>query len=220
MKKLIYSLLIICSLCSASTFAQSSVKIEPFKLGETLLYEGKYNKAILRGIAIADFNFTVQSASNSPDFLLKSEAKSKGTLIKLLGFKFNQNFQSTVDREKLRILKTVKRDEQDERVRDSEAVFDYRSKKVIYVETNPNDMARPPYRTASPIETDTQDVISAIYTLRRLPLAVGKSLNWRLAIRVWFIKFPSVLPLANCKKAFWGKFGVFASSRKFSATNV
>jgi hypothetical protein len=209
MKKLIRSLLIICSLCTVSTFAQSSVKIEPFKLGETLVYEGKYNKAILRGITVADFIFTVQNASNSPNFLLKSEAKSKGTLIKLLGLKFNQNFQSTVDREKLRILKTVKRDEQDERVRDSEAVFDYRSKKVIYVETNPNDMARPPYRTASPIETDTQDVISAIYTLRRLPLAVGKSFELAVSDSGLVYKIPVSVTARELQKSVLGKVWCF-----------
>ncbi|MCA1622304.1 MAG: DUF3108 domain-containing protein [Acidobacteria bacterium] len=209
MKKLIYLLLIICSICSVSTFAQSPAKIEPFKLGETLVYEGKYNKAILRGIAIADFNFTVQSASNSPDFLLKSEAKSKGTLIKLLGFKFNQNFQSTVDSEKLRILKTVKRDEQDERVRASEAVFDYRSKKVIFVETDPNDMARPPYRTASPIETDTQDIVSAIYTLRRLPLAVGKSFELAVSDSGLVYKIPVRVTARELQKSVLGKVWCF-----------
>jgi hypothetical protein len=63
MKKLLLSLLIIVAFCCASISAQSAAKIESYKVGETLAYEGKFNKAVLRGIPFADFNFTPNNFS-------------------------------------------------------------------------------------------------------------------------------------------------------------
>ena len=63
---------------------------------------------------------------------------------------------------------------QKERVRDSEAVFDYGQKRVTYVETDPKDANRPPRRIASEIGDMVQDITSGIYAIRLLPLAVGK----------------------------------------------
>ena len=47
------------------------------------------------------------------------------------------------------LKRTVKRDEQGDRVRESEALFDYKEKKVIYIETDPNDAMRAPRVTGS-----------------------------------------------------------------------
>lgn len=170
------------SLFCVFTFAQPSngslpktKSVTPFKVGESLTYEGKFSKSILRGIAVADLTFTVSHLPNNGDFFVKAEARSKGTLLKLFNFKFYQRIESTVDDEQQNILKTFKRDEQGDRVRESEADFDYKSKKVTYIETDPKDPARPPRRVASPIENETYDLISAIYALRRLPFAVGKT---------------------------------------------
>lgn len=167
--------LFVFALCFSAVLAQSAKKTESYTVGEKLVYEAKFSKAVLRGISVADLNFSVERAPNSDDFLIKAEATSKGTIIKLFNYKFYQNIQSTVDAENLSVLKTVKRDEQKERVRDSTAVFNYRNREVTYVERDPNDVARPPRVVASSIETGTQDVISGIYSLRRLPLAVGKT---------------------------------------------
>lgn len=189
-KRILFALILntVILLCAtASAFAQSNGtngssigsanrKPEPFASGETLSYEVKLSKAILRGVNVADLNFTVGEASNGKDYLLKAEAKSKGTLTKLFRVSFYQTFDSTVEAENFRVLKTVKRDEQDERVRESEAFFDYRDRRVTYIETDPNDRMRPPRRIASSIEDSiAHDLISGIYNLRRLPLAVGKT---------------------------------------------
>ncbi len=155
-----------------SAFAQAKQKIEPYNTGEKLSYEAKYSK-VIQGIAVADLNFTVEKAANDKDFLIKSDAVTKGSLLKLFTKKFVQNFESTVSGADFSIKRTVKRDQQGSRVRESEALFDYQAKKVIYVETDPNDAARVPRQIASPIPKDTQDLVTAIYTLRRLPLAVG-----------------------------------------------
>lgn len=173
--KLFFAYLFTLAFGVSSVLAQSAKKLEPFTTDETLVYEAKVSKAVFRGIAVADLNFSVERAANNRDFLIKAEAKSKGTIAKLFNYNFYQNIKSTVDGQNYSILTTVKRDEQKERVRDSTAVFNYKSRQVTYIEADPNDTARPPRIVASVIEPGAQDLISGIYTLRRLPLAVGKT---------------------------------------------
>lgn len=205
MKKVLYSFLIIFCLAYVSVFAQKSVKAEPFRAGESLVYEGKFSKLLLRGIEVADLSFTVENISNSKNYLVKSEAKSKGTLSKLFGLNFEQDIQSIISGENFSILNTVKRDEQGSRVRESEAVFDYAERKVIYVETDPNDMARPPRRVASPINKDTQDIISGIYSIRRLPLAVGKTFELNISDSGLVYKIPVRVTAREQQKSVLGK---------------
>ena len=206
MKKLVGSLLIIFIFaCDAAIFAQ---KPEAYTIGENLVYEGKYSKAILRGVPGADLSFAVESAPDSQDFLIKSEVKSKGTLVKLF-FKFNLNVQSTADGKNYSVKRTVKRDEQGDRVRESEALFDYQAKKVIYVETDPNDAARPPRQIASPIVRDTQDLITAVYTLRRLPLAVGKTFELSVSDSGLVYKIPVRVTAREQQKTILGKVWCF-----------
>ncbi len=176
-KKFAYSLLLVFVFVCSSVFAQSS----PYSPGETLEYEGSYSKLVLRGIDVASLNFTVENAPDGNHFLVKSEAVSKGGILRLFNFKFYQRIESLVDGSTFEVLKTVKRDEQGDRVRDSKAVFDYTTDRVTYVETNPNDLTRPPHTVASQIENETQDLVSAIYMLRRLPLAVGKTFNLKIS---------------------------------------
>ncbi len=188
--KLFGAYLFVLAICFSSVSAQSAKKFEPYTVGETLIYEAKFSKAVLRGIAVADLSFSVERAASSQNFLIKSEAKSKGTVANLFKYKIYQNIQSTVDDENLSVLKTVKRDEQKERVRDSTAVFNYRNREVTYIESDPNDSARPPRIVASTIAGDTQDLVSGIYTLRRLPLAVGKTFEILLSDSGLVYKIP------------------------------
>lgn len=160
-------------ICIASANAQ--VKNSPYKMGETLYYEGKANKIIFRGVSIADLRFSVSEDAKKQNFLIDAEAVSKGSLLKLFGFKFFQKISSTVDGKTFSVLKTAKRDEQDERIRDSVADFNYPEKTVTYIEIDPKNTARPPRRIASAIEKDTYDLVSSIYALRAFPLAVGKT---------------------------------------------
>ena len=152
-------------------FAQDTIDPNPYKIGENLVYEGKYKPFLGIPFTVADLQFSVAKSASGEDIDVKIEARSRGTLIKLFGFKFYQRIESTVDGKKLQALKTVKRDEQgDNRVRDSEAVFDYETMKVSYTETDPNDPSRPPRRVASEIDFGTQDIVSAVYMLRSMPL--------------------------------------------------
>ena len=188
----------------AAAFAQT----QPYKAGETLEYEAKFSR-IIRGISVAELNFNVEQIAANQDFLITSQAKSKGTLIKLFNFKFNLNIQSTVDDKSYRVKRTVKRDEQGRRVRESEALFDYAAKKVIYVESDPTDATRSPRQIASPITGDTQDFITGIYALRSLPLAVGKTFELKISDSGLVYKIPVRVTARELQKSILGKVWCF-----------
>lgn len=203
--KLLAALLFIFAIYFSIASAQSAKKSEPYTVGENLVYEAKYSKAVLRGIAVADLKFGVERASNNQDFLIKAEATSKGTVVKLFNYKFYQNIQSSVDGQNFSVLKTVKRDEQKERVRDSAAVFNYKNREVTYIESDPNDSARPPRIVASAIPSDVQDLVSGIYTLRRLPLAVGKTFEISISDSGLVYKIPVQITAREEIKSILGK---------------
>ncbi len=176
--------------------------------GEVLSFEGKVNK-ILRGMTVADLTFTAEKIADRDELLIKSEADSKGTLLKLFRFSFLQQYESTVDLDSFRILRTTKHDVQKERVRDSEAVFDYEKKIVTYVETDPKDLMRPPRRIASEIGGKVYDMISAIYALRLLPLSVGQRLEFTVSDSGLVYKIPFTVTRRQKQKTIFGKVSCF-----------
>ena len=149
----------------------------PFSVGESLTYEGKIRKSIYPGIAVADLTFTVTEPQSGHDFVVKAEARSKGTLVKWFRFSFVQQIESTFGSHDGRAKFTKKHDVQKERVRNSEAVFDHTERRVTYTETDPKDPMRPPRRIASEISPETFDLVSAIYWLRTKPMAIGATLK-------------------------------------------
>ena len=176
--------------------------------GETLKYEGKVTK-ILRGMSIADLTFSAAVASNSNELVIKAEAVSKGTLLKLFRYSFLQQYESVIDLNSFRILKTVKHDVQKERVRDSEAFFNYREKRVSYIETDPQDPMRPQRRIASEIGQQMHDMISAIYAARLAPLAVGKRFEFSVSDSGLVYKVPFAITAREIQKTIYGKVWCF-----------
>ncbi|HMO79192.1 MAG TPA: DUF3108 domain-containing protein [Pyrinomonadaceae bacterium] len=144
----------------------------PFRVGEKLVYDGKLSRII--SVSIGELTFTVNNSPESEDLWIRAEARSKGTLISLFRFSFRQEIDSTVDRRDFFAQRTVKVDIQKDRVRNSEANFDYSQRRVTYVETDPKEPMRPPRTIASELEGETHDLISGIYQLRMLPLEIGK----------------------------------------------
>lgn len=215
--KFFTSFLFLALIFTAHSSAQTFKK-QPFQFGETLVYEGKFSK-IIKGIAIADLTFSVTKADDNANFLIKSEAKSKGSVLKLFRYSFLQKIDSTVDAEDFRVLKTVKRDVQKERVRDSEAVFDYRQNRVSYIETDPNDAARPPRRIASEIREKTHDMISGIYALRLLPLAVGANFEVYVSDSGLVYKIPVRVAARELQKTIFGKVWCFRVVPEVFGTN-
>ncbi|MGI8882691.1 MAG: DUF3108 domain-containing protein [Pyrinomonadaceae bacterium] len=215
--KIIKSFLFLAFAFAAFSSAQTIKKL-PFQIGETLVYEGRFSK-IIKGIAIADLSFSVTKADDKNNFLIKSEVKSKGSVLKLFRYSFLQQINSTVDAEDFRVLKTVKHDVQKERVRDSEAVFDYRQNRVTYIETDPNDAARPPRRIASEIRETTQDMVSGIYALRLLPLAVGASFEINVSDSGLIYKIPVRVAAREQQKSIFGRVWCFRVVPEVFGTN-
>jgi len=179
MRRKINRFSMIVAIAVAFAASVSAQQIVPFEDGETITYEGKVSK-IIQGIAVADLTFTVDRAADA-DYLIKAEAKSKGSLLKLFRFSFLQRLETTVDDSGFRVTRTVKHDVQKDRVRDSEALFNYGDKRVTYTEVDPKDPMRPPRKIASEIEGTTHDLVSGVYTLRMLPLAVGKTFHLKIS---------------------------------------
>jgi hypothetical protein len=204
------NLSLILFVCLFVGFSFAQPKPEPFAVGEKLTYEGKLSKSVLRGISVAELIFTVAKDSNEKNYKIKADAVSKGTLLKLFRFSFIQNIESIVDGELFRALKTTKHDEQGNRIRNSEAVFDYKDKKVTYIENDPKDTAKAPRKIASAIENDeAHDIITAIYQVRRLPLAVGKNFELSVSDSGLVYKIPVSVTAREQQNSILGKVWCF-----------
>jgi len=180
----------------------------PFVQGETLTYEAKINK-ILRGIPAADLTFTIVPTDAPDEFSVKARATSKGTLLKLFRYSFLQQYQSDIDPVRFRALKTTKHDVQKERVRDSEAIFNYTERRVTFLETDPNEPMKAPRRIASGIEEQTQDLISSLYALRMAPLAVGKTFNYNVSDSGLVFDVPVNVTRREMQKSMFGNVWCF-----------
>ncbi|MFZ1701653.1 MAG: DUF3108 domain-containing protein [Pyrinomonadaceae bacterium] len=158
---------------SAQQITQQNDAVKMFA-GEKLVFEGKISRLKL-SVTVAELTFEAAHNASDNELVIKTVAESKGTLLKLFRFSFLQNYESTIDPANNRILKTIKHDVQKERVRDSEALFDYTERRVTWFETDPKDENRPPRRIASEIAGPMHDMVSAIYAVRlQKDLAIGK----------------------------------------------
>lgn len=171
-------------------------------IGEVLKYDAKVNK-ILHGISVAELTLSVTAASNPSELAIRAEAVSKGTLLKIFRYSFLQQYDSTLDAS-FRILKSTKHDVQKERVRDSEAVFDYGRKMVTFVETDPKDASRAPRSIASDIGDHVLDMVSAIYYLRLETLAIGKRFDLSVSDSGLVYKIPIAVTAREMQKTVLG----------------
>jgi Protein of unknown function (DUF3108) len=160
----------------------------PFAPSEQLVYEGEFSKMLLRGIKIAELRFTANRApaeqaaasgivAAAPPLLLTSDVESKGWFRKLFGINFRYHVETTVDGGAFNVLRTTKLDEQGKRVRASEALFDYAGKRVEWTERDPNNTGQAPRVVTAALEGPTQDIVSAVYFLRTLPLTPGQTFD-------------------------------------------
>jgi hypothetical protein len=182
----------------------------PFQVGEVLTYEAKFNRTLLPPMTVGDLVFSVVESPQTTDgvYLIKSEAQSRG-VARLLGKDITQKLESRVDGSKFRILRSVKYDKQDERIRNSEAIFDYEQGKVTYTETDPTDPGRRPYQVASTIPDVTHDVVSGIYSLRLLPLEVGKTFSITVSDSGLVYTVPVIVAARERQKSIYGKVWTF-----------
>ncbi|HYJ92876.1 MAG TPA: DUF3108 domain-containing protein, partial [Pyrinomonadaceae bacterium] len=145
--------LLMLTVCATISLAQAP-KSFPFASGETLTYEAKLSK-IISGVPVGDLTFTVDKGDEPGELMLKAEARSKGTLLKIAHYSFLYEYASDVDGNKFRIERTDRKSTEKERVRTGTADFDYSQKRVTYVETDPKEPMKPPRKIASDIEEQT-----------------------------------------------------------------
>ena len=178
------------SLAAGGAIPISAQKVEPrpFEAGEELIFKAEISRSLLKKVDVATFKFSVEqapipdnahssSAIATAPYALKftGDVTSEGFFTKLFNLKFHQHVESIVDPESMVVQKTVKLDEQGKRVRTSEATFDRTKGKVVWIERDPNNPARPPRTVSNDFTGAVQDVVSAIYYLRTQKLEVGKS---------------------------------------------
>jgi hypothetical protein len=190
------ALLLICALALVGASAKSSARQSadvpvrlPFAPREELVYEGEFTKSLLRKVDIAELRFTATLEPAGPtgnpqenvearkSLRLTLDAASKGLLRKLFGLRFHQHIESTVDPVSFAVLQTKKLDEQGDRRRTSEAIFDRTAGKVVWTERDPNDPTKEPRVVSADFNGAVQDLASIFYFLRTQPLALGQSLE-------------------------------------------
>ena len=178
---------------------------KPFVIGEKLSYVGKLKKLGIFSFSLAQLDFEVKGTNEFGNYEFESVGKSRGSLIKLFNFKFLMNINSTVDAQMLQVMKTVKRDEQGKRIRNSVADFDYETRRVNYVESDPKEPTKAPRRISSEIVENTQDIVTAIYRLRGMELEVGKTFDFKISDSGLVYDVPVEVTAREQKKSKVGK---------------
>jgi hypothetical protein len=187
------------SVPTSESGARRDARVHPFEPTEELVYVGEFSRALLKNVDVADFRFTanrepkpetlqkigdaVDSAadtkaseeSRGARYLLKltGDVSSKGFFSKLFNLRFREQIESLVEPTAFTVVKTKKVDEQGKRARVSEST--YSGGKVLWVERDPNNLARGDRTASAAFSGQLQDVLSAIYYLRTRPLEVGKT---------------------------------------------
>jgi hypothetical protein len=172
--------------------------------GERLVYDGKISKMKFT-FSVAEITFTAADDPQNDGLLIKAEAVSKGTLLSLFRYSFLQQINSNIDLAGFKATRTDKHDVQKERVRDSEAVFDYAQRRVTFVETDPKDKMRAPRRIASGISDPSYDLVSVIYYIRLQELAIGKRFDLEVSDSGLVYKLPVVVTGREQQKSAIGK---------------
>jgi len=165
----------------STTVQPSLTKSLPIETGEELIYQAEFSRSLLRGLDVGEFKFTSsrgesKTAAGTPVGVLNltGDIVSKGFFIRLFGVRFHEQIESIVDQSNLTVLHTKIRDEQNKRVRTSDAVFDHEAHKVTWTEQDPNDAARPARVVSGDFTEPVQDVLSGIFFIRTRSLEVGK----------------------------------------------
>lgn len=175
----------------------------PFEPMEESVYEAEFSRSLLRGINVATLHFTAsregkaaapRGKENLSNLRFTAEAESRGLFPKLFsGLRFRQRIESIVEPQSFNVIRTVKLDEQGNRRRQSEAVFDLKQRRVTWIERNPNDPTSEPRKVTSAFNGTVQDIASVFYFVRTQPLVTGKNFEvlvsdsgqvYRMPIRV------------------------------------
>lgn len=122
-----------------------------------------------------------EAESLRPRLRFTGEVVTKGWFGRLFNLRFKYRSETLVDAATRAALRTDKTDEQGERVRVSEAVFDRRKDEVTWTERDPRDPQRAPRVVTSDLGGAPHDVVSAFYYLRTQRLTVGREFELALS---------------------------------------
>jgi len=167
-----------------------AVTTRPFEPVEELYYDAEFNRALLRGLNVAEFKMrsertpstipvSTDTKNESVPFSLEFSADivSKGFFTKLFNLKFHEQIESRVDASSFTLQKTTMLDEQGKRVRTTETFYDRSNGKMSWTQRDPNNPNAEPRTAVVDFAGQLQDVLSAIYFLRTQPLQVGKTVE-------------------------------------------
>lgn len=150
-----------------------------FEHGEELHFEAEFSRALLRKIDVADLKFratrTPLTDAKSYALTLNADVSSKGFFARLFNVKFRERVESTVEPTSFTVTKTTILDESGKRVRTHESTFDRSQGKMTWTSRDPNNPDAEPRHAIAEFSGQLQDVLSAIYFIRTLPLEVGKT---------------------------------------------
>jgi hypothetical protein len=175
----------------------------PFTAGELLAYEGKISKFI--SVTIGDLRFEVVNGTDPGRLNLKIDATSRGTMLKLLKYSFEQKIDTVADARGLHAYSSIKHDVQKTKIRDSVTTFDYDRQMVTWIETNGNEPMQPPRTIASDVQGPTHDIVSAIYFLRTLPMSVGYKTSVDVTDSGLVYRIPVVVAAREKQKSIFGE---------------
>ena len=156
-----------------------------FELGEELYFEAEFSRSLLRNLDVAELKFrATRTPLNEPSdsgkskpyaLTLSADVSSKGFFPRLFNLKFRERVESTVEPVSFTVQRTTILDEQGKRVRTTESTFDRTKGKMTWTSRDPNNPSAEPRHAITDFSGQLQDVLSAIYFIRTLPLEVGKT---------------------------------------------
>jgi len=156
----------------------------PFEPTEELLYDAEFNRALLRGLNVAEFKLRSarssmiseedKKAGKPCSLTFTADLESKGFFTRLFNLHFHEQMESTVEGNSFTLQKTTILDEQGKRVRATETTYDRSTGKMSWSQRDPNNPSSEPRRAIVDFSGQLQDVLSAVYFIRTHPLHVGK----------------------------------------------
>lgn len=156
-----------------------------FEAAEELFYEAEFNRALLRGLNVAEFKLrsvrtTLAAEANEKEDKLHSlvfnaDVVSEGFFTHLFNLKFHEQIESTVEANTFTLQRTTILDEQGKRVRTTDTIYDRSTGKMSWSQRDPNNPGAEPRRAVVDFSGQLQDVLSAVYFIRTQPLHVGKT---------------------------------------------
>jgi hypothetical protein len=182
----LFAVVVVLSLSSArAQRVESHAGTRHFELGEELYFEAEFSRSLLRKLDVAELKFratrtplneTSDSTQAKPYALtLNADVASKGFFPRLFNLKFRERVESTVEPVSFTVQRTTILDEQGKRVRTTESTFDRAKGKMTWTSRDPNNPSAEPRHAITDFSGQLQDVLSAIYFIRTLPLQVGKT---------------------------------------------